>query len=658
MKKTEVKKLSDFKQLVTEGYSCYSTNRLYEDNEEQQLNVDYFKLSPIEFAKKYRYLVFRPALILDSNKLSVNLIQMNYCTNPFCTNYGLPQERYINISNKPSRYRLAGSESKKRLCCNDTPLELDREATFNCWSSTMSNWSIADEIRRLHLINKVINFEGKYEFHKNGCSNSGKTPFNNKESFYRRGRSTGNSEKWQCKGCKKFTNVLPKYSNNLSYNQKKNEVLPLFIELLVSRVPVRRTCEILNIGSKTYYHKLEWVYRKCLEFLERHESTTFKKKQMDNIWVNTDKLIYNLNNVRKRGKGGIYHDSTEDKIFQTHILVSSNVETRYVFRADIAYDFNIKLEDIEKETEVYHDDHLYGYAQKNDRLRFPYSPQPPTENDTQTYWEYKNSLGEYNRRKNYSDGCHVVSTYTAVAHFYLLKRLLNCNTWCFVTDEDNTLIDPIMRVYKDEIKSKKTHAFTCRVDKTLDLKESRHKSRLARAELYKWAKQNSIEGSSLNDIASMKLADELKSHKFFDFIEKNGKKYAFRAKNPIKHPSPSIDEGTRFVDCLTDLSDKSPTELASNLLKVNSHATDDFFKIIRRRISILERPLATARGDGKSYIYSNYNPKYAQYAVTILRTLYNFCWELKTRDSESLTPAQRIGIANRKYDIEDILYFK
>jgi hypothetical protein len=32
----------------------------------------------------------------------------------------------------------------------------------------------------------------------------------------------------------------------------------------------------------------------------------------------------------------------------------------------------------------------------------------------------------------------------------------------------------------------------------------------------------------------------------------------------------------------------------------------------------MERPLVTARGDGKSYIYENFNPKYAQDANTIL----------------------------------------
>lgn len=69
---------------------------------------------------------------------------------------------------------------------------------------------------------------------------------------------------------------------------------------------------------------------------------------------------------------------------------------------------------------------------------------------------------------------------------------------------------------------------------------------------------------------------------------------------------------------------------------------------IRRRISILERPIVSSRNaEGKSYIYANFNPKYAQYALTILRTWYNFCSAYKTKDKMVATPAQRLGIATK-----------
>jgi hypothetical protein len=92
------------------------------------------------------------------------------------------------------------------------------------------------------------------------------------------------------------------------------------------------------------------------------------------------------------------------------------------------------------------------------------------------------------------------------------------------------------------------------------------------------------------------------------------------------------------------------------LLIVNDNATNTFIQHIRRRLSILERPLITARGDGKSYIYSNFNSKYAQMALTILRTYYNFCLAYKAKETVG-TPAQRLGIAKKQFDLKEIILY-
>ncbi len=88
---------------------------------------------------------------------------------------------------------------------------------------------------------------------------------------------------------------------------------------------------------------------------------------------------------------------------------------------------------------------------------------------------------------------------------------------------------------------------------------------------------------------------------------------------------------------------------------MNDNAINAFFQTVRRRLSILETPLVTARGDGKSYIYANFNPKYSQMGITILRTYYNFCLTFKTNGKHE-TPAQRLGIASKVYSWEDIIY--
>ncbi|MCM1989445.1 hypothetical protein [Oceanirhabdus seepicola] len=69
---------------------------------------------------------------------------------------------------------------------------------------------------------------------------------------------------------------------------------------------------------------------------------------------------------------------------------------------------------------------------------------------------------------------------------------------------------------------------------------------------------------------------------------------------------------------------------------------------IRRSINLLERPLVSAKGGGKTYIYSNYNPKYAHMLFQIFRTYFNFANISTSYDKKKLTPAQRIGLAKKE----------
>lgn len=59
------------------------------------------------------------------------------------------------------------------------------------------------------------------------------------------------------------------------------------------------------------------------------------------MWVDTDQLMYFLNNVRNHGRGGVRYEDTDEPTFPTYSVVSAEVTTRYVLRADVAYDWNI-----------------------------------------------------------------------------------------------------------------------------------------------------------------------------------------------------------------------------------------------------------------------------------------------------------------------------
>jgi transposase-like protein len=619
---------------------------------------NYPLLTPLNFAKKFRNVLFHP---VEFEFMETHFkIQYNHCDDPFCKWFGLDQERFFSVKNKPSRYKLTGSSAhdSRKITCNRDPIQSQIGITWDCDTHPVSNWSIAEEIKRLATIESVKDWEPEYIFHKENCGTDNLNPFEHQRAFYKQGKSTGKSQRWQCKVCKKFTNVLPMREETTNYYQQRNDIIPMFIKLLLNRTPVKRTCEILQIGSETYYNKLEWMYRRCLEFMERHEEKTFKSKTFDTVWLNTDKMIYHLNNVRKKGQSSGRFEDFEKRHVPTHIIVTSDVFSRYVFRSDVAYDWNAKLENIHHDTISYKDDHLNDFGRKNARLRFAFAPQPPTENDPQTPLEYKDELKKFAKRGNYIDGLHVNSTYTATAHFWLLRQRVKAKEWRFITDEDYSIMTSIYRVFSKEIRLYDAHHFLSKIDRHKTKQEAYKEYHEARKDLKLWGVASGVDKESVSTLAYQKIKKQLETHSFYDYVSVNGCAYPKWAKNPIEHPLPKIDQGYRMVDCTTDLSSYERGEIAKMLMNVNDSSVNAFMNQIRRRLSILERPLVTARGDGKSYIYSNFNPKYAQFALTILRTYYNFCMQFKSYDGNKYTPAQRMGITKKQFTLSEIIYFK
>lgn len=233
---------------------------------------------------------------------------------------------------------------------------------------------------------------------------------------------------------------------------------------------------------------------------------------------------------------------------------------------------------------------------------------------------------------------------------------MNAHNWRFITDDDQSLITSFNRVFTDKIKLKKSYYFICKTDKTLSRKDAFSEYRKSIQHLEEWAEWRKIEHSTLYEVAQLYLEEQLNMHIFHHTLHTlQGEVYRDYAKNPIHHPIGMMDRGKRSVDVITDMSHLNIRELAKPILNVNDNAVNSFLQEIRRSLSVLERPLVTSRGDGKSYIYSNFNQKYAQMSITILRTYYNFCKTYKTKGIKE-TPAQRLGIAERVYTWDDIIY--
>ena len=96
------------KRLATKADGVVIVHQPVPDEEMDSRKADYLLLSPVAFAKKYRHGLFQSTQIEYRDKKYE--IQMNFCTNPYCGWFGLPQKRFETVKNKPFRYKTGGQQ--------------------------------------------------------------------------------------------------------------------------------------------------------------------------------------------------------------------------------------------------------------------------------------------------------------------------------------------------------------------------------------------------------------------------------------------------------------------------------------------------------------------------------------------------------------------
>jgi hypothetical protein len=241
--------------------------------------------------------------------------------------------------------------------------------------------------------------------------------------------------------------------------------------------------------------------------------------------------------------------------------------------------YNITADDIEIDVELLKENRLYNFAQKNARYRYSYYGASDDDEVKENEDDDVINNKSLQLRKDYIDGFHVNTTYTAYAQYWLVKEMLNVDKVNYVCDEDKSLITSIMRVYTDEIKNGDVNVFTCRIDKDLDKREAYTNYAMAVDRLHEWQDFMGLKGS-LKETAINKMTNDLSKHNLYRTVEHKGKNYPKYIHNPLEHPYPHKDEGIRYVDCLTDLSRLSTTELAEMLYNVDMRAINTYFNQI------------------------------------------------------------------------------
>lgn len=561
--------------------------------------------------------------------------QVNHCKSPVCSNYGIPPEQ--TSARGRNRYTL-DSRNKGISSC----------ICMSCGEGfpLKSNLGIAEEVERMA---SYLSPPGAVFCRNDACANhTGQVPVGTTGAYASFGKTAIGNPRWRCSVCGKTFSQNTKATARQREHHKNKTIF----KLLVNKMPVRRIIEVAGIHPKTFYHRLDFLHRQCQAFAA-HREHALANLPIRRLYLGVDRQDYLVNWMVRKDKRNI----------QLSAIAAVDNEHGYCFGIYLNFDPSLDSEAVQAEVEkngdldmpyphrrfarlwlnADHDeasakslttkrcklglptqiDEAYAAALMRDDIESPDAPSPVER------------LPEY--------GMQTHGEYTMYGHFFFLKRLLgNVQKWRFFIDQDPGLRAACLSAFHDEIRGRAADAFYVRITKdiTVDAKRQRYTDAKVLFEQTKAAHP----GMKPQEVKLLLIKERLAC------MKPHGK----WQDRWLDHPFPTMSEPEKAVAYLTDLGDYDEEHQAWLYNKASLHGVDSFFNQVRRRLSLLERPIHSKSNNGRIWNgYSPYNPGNVAKVLDIMRTVHNYI--LTGKDGK--TPAVRLGLAQAPLDYEDIIYF-
>jgi hypothetical protein len=422
----------------------------------------------------------------------------------------------------------------------------------------------------------------------------------------------------------------------------------------MNKSPFRRICEVADIGPESVYGKIDFLYHQSLAFAADREKRLLNGMAIPRLYIGVDRQDYMVN----------WTQNADRRNVMLHAVGSADNQSRYVFGMHLNYDVSLDAEIIEEEAIVSGDYQVKPpfrrYARcwlkedYTDALRRNTRGKKRPAHDMQSVIEsvyteasqrddIEVSETQDSGKRLPTRGVQIHAEYTLYGHFFFLKKLFGgVKKLRFFLDQDSGMRAACLAAFQPEIAARQADAFYVRIAKEMTISEKRAAIALSRIKFENARQVNPL----LSDAAlETMLIKESLAH--MSVIGKWQDRW-------MTHPFPNMSEPEKAVCYLTDYKDYDEDHLANLYNKASLHAIDCFFMQVRRRLSILERPISSASNAGRTwYGYSAYNPESIVKMLGIFRVFYNFC--LAGQDGK--TPAMRLGLAKGKVSLEDLIYF-
>ena len=431
----------------------------------------------------------------------------------------------------------------------------------------------------------------------------------------------------------------------------------MIFALLMNKSPLRRISEVAGIGPSGLYGKIDFLHEQCLAFAAARERRLRAGMGMtlSRLYLATDRQDYVVNWTQQQDRRNVV----------LHAVGTADNVTGYVFGLHLNYDPALDAEAIERAAVAAGDYQSKLPFRRYARcwLRADYhaaaarSVAPGRKlikshlqsAIAATYAEAAQRADvevaetpDANQRLP-TQGVQIHAEYTLYGHFFFLRQLFGgVEKLRFCLDQDSGMRAACLSAFQPEIKTRAADAFYVRIAKDLTVSQKRAELAASRArfEAAKQAHPGLSDGELQVLLIKAAIAHMATLGKWQD--------------RWLTHPLPDMSEPQKAVCYLTDCGDYDVDHLARLYQKASLHGIDRFFMQIRRRLSLLERPIGTASKSGRTwYGYSAYNPASIVKQLGIFRVFYNYC----VAGKDAKTPAMRLGLAKGKVDLEDIIYY-
>lgn len=572
-------------------------------------------------------------------------INVNFCKNPVCVNFGIPiEDTSAKGPGAVNRYTVVGyGKNLPAARCNSCGEHFPLKSNEGVFEET---WRIAGETF------------GKPSCPNQTCPNH-RVGISTPKAYYAFGLTKAGSQRYRCRhdDCQKIFSVKPSGLNPIARQQQSDKNLLVF-ELLVGKMPLRRICDTAKISPRVLYERIDFFYEQALAFLADRESR-LPELNIKRLYIGVDRQEYAINWTRRKDKRNT---------IITAVASADNL-TGYVFGMHPNFDPEVDAVWTEKTATNIKDHQTPAPFRKFARLwlqsDFDASMVESLKRkaagslDAAIANTYEQAEGREDiespdlvlkAEKLPDHGMLVHSEYTLYGHFMRLHTLFTgVDKVRFFLDQDSGMRAACLGVFAKRIIDRTADAFYVRIAKGQTVDEKRKLVNESKKKFTSFAKSNP--DLTENEVKLLMLKSGIQTAKQ---IGKWHDKW-------VTHPLPIISEAEKASCFLTDRGDYDDDHLAWLHNKASLHAVDSWFNRVRRRNSMLERPIESASNRGRTYYaYSAYKPEQIAKLLTILRVCHNYIWTLREPKNGQLplTPAMKIGLAKAPLDYRDIVYFR